>query len=102
MLAVRRAEYPGTGWTKYLSLVQYAMNTQIHSAINVAPDDVVFGQPPTDGVFPGCHKDVEPEEEDLLKVLKDIPTLTDEYGNDSPDEGDGHVEDHTVSTSINH
>ncbi|XP_062507046.1 KRAB-A domain-containing protein 2-like isoform X2 [Corticium candelabrum] len=99
MLAVRRAEYPGTGWTKYLSLVQYAMNTQIHSAINVAPYDVVFGQPPTDGVFPGCHKDVQPEEEDLLKVLKDIPTLTDEYGNDSPDEGDGHVEDHTVSTS---
>ncbi|XP_062510190.1 uncharacterized protein LOC134186244 isoform X7 [Corticium candelabrum] len=99
MLAVRRAESPGTGWTKYLSLVQYAMNTQIHSAINVAPYDVVFGQPPTDGVFPGCHKDVQPEEEDLLKVLKDIPTLTDEYGNDSPDEGDGHVEDHTVSTS---
>ncbi|XP_062523627.1 uncharacterized protein LOC134198278 [Corticium candelabrum] len=99
MLAVRRAEYPGTGWTKYLSLVQYAMNTQIHSAINVAPYDVVFGQPPTDGVFPGCHKDVQPEEEDLLKVLKDIPTLTDKYGNDSPDEGDGHVEDHTVSTS---
>ena len=62
---------------RFVFLYTDAMNTQIHSAINVAPYDVVFGQPPTDGVFPGCHKDVQPEEEDLLKVLKDIPTLTD-------------------------
>ena len=42
----------------------------------MAPYEVVFGQPPTDGVLPGDDRDVQPEEEALLKVLKNT-TLTD-------------------------
>ena len=45
------------------------MNTQKHSAINVTPYEVVFGQQATDGIFPGCDKDAQPEEEDLMKLL---------------------------------
>lgn len=45
------------------------MNTQKHSAINATPYEVVFGQPVTEGVFPGCDKEAEPMEEDLFEML---------------------------------
>jgi polycystin 1L2 len=69
MLAVRRAEFPGTGWAIYLPSIQYAMNTQRHSAINTSPYEVVFGQQACAGVFPGCSN-MQIDEQDVLKVLQ--------------------------------
>jgi hypothetical protein len=98
------------------------MNTQKHSAINASPFEVVFGQPPTNGIFPDTEKGVQPHEEDLMNLLEDNHILTDskmthlllyccsiyltcmlviEDDNDSPDEGgEVNVEQPRVSTGI--
>ena len=47
-----------------------AMNTQKHSAINVPPYEVVFGQPAGSDVFPGCTE-IERDGNDVLKALED-------------------------------
>jgi hypothetical protein len=71
LLAAKGVEKPGSGWLEFLYEIQYSLNTQTHSSIEMTPFEAVYGQKVNDEICVGSQETDEFIDKDKVDYMFD-------------------------------